>query len=983
MAIRPSTAHVLDTIGESADTGGSFFEGPDDAGLSTGDWTATPDHATAPDSSRLWPAGGEAGEVVSPSGRSCGKLPTAARIQSWFTGLAARSSEYSRYDDSYPLSSPSQYLDMLGISQAEYDSVVQTVQWAGSPSEAQTWAAVAALDSEVSEEIVEGLAEPLAFLSRRIVFTVDRERLSIGTGQVRARVPVMDFTTTPLRRVLRRFRSLEEQETEALIRHDALDSDTQALLDAIRAAVVLKFNQSIDEVPDALLLQFEDFEDRRYHPTIGTTNSASPFMSGLWGQEGILGTMVKLLMPSRTVPPVYAFPLNWRANNNAEFVGTILSWLDTLNSYIASHNEAVGLTIYSDIEDWLESSGVVGLGALSDLRSSYDSTSGHVVVMTTEFSELLLADLMDKIEQARSTFSTSDADGGTEEAPSSSTGSSPDDPTTWWYDPGTSATTTTASSDGTGVVPAWVDMIVVGVTLAAPWLWIPYLMTDVDIEEDLDEITSALDSAFTTLIDGLNEAATPGRQLNDAMVIALLTAGTAFEAVRTSEIKILFYKKDFGEIARLSSAFEEKLLFGFETSAPFRALAVGLAGDWYDSWLSEGEALAATLPSEPATLLVAAIEELRSQYEAAVPVWTIDPAFLDWEYADFESYTWYYHQGEVSVDAAGDLSEGGTPRNLAAWVEAISPLAQLVLSINAASALLEAGLQAESFPLAISGLPTGDDSMAEQTRAAFDVLDMSKLRDVLPGVSMPRFIAAVWRQAMTDRLLLDLQAEGCDMTAVYEVVRWMRSSTYRAHIDTLLGPLDAELGRRRYEDGLVGRMGQFASPDGILPDEWMYYPSLDEAWGNLTADERETWKTALPYLLDRTRLDDLVALIEATRAAYGSAEEEIPVIDERDRVDPAELMDEVDPAEGGLDTAVLSELARFERYTTRGMELGRLDEVVLDGTIPLDRVAAVGSTTGWRDVLVDEELAAAERWVAMAEGMGSTSAGMLRRWTGA
>ena len=176
------------------------------------EWIGAPDRAEAPDGDDFWPSGEGPGAVVSPSGRACGSLPTAACIQSWFGARFFRTSEYSGYDDTYPLaSSPPGYIDMLGVTEEEYLATVGSVQWAGSPSEAQTAAAVAILDSETSEELIAELADPLAFLSRRLVTTVDREGLDGGSGTLRARVPLLDFVTTPLARILRRFRPIDEQ----------------------------------------------------------------------------------------------------------------------------------------------------------------------------------------------------------------------------------------------------------------------------------------------------------------------------------------------------------------------------------------------------------------------------------------------------------------------------------------------------------------------------------------------------------------------------------------------------------------------------------------------------------------------------------------------------------------------------------------------------------------------------------------------------
>lgn len=935
-----------------------LYAGPAPLDLTTGAWVdldlSRERAADLVDDDAVWPSGDTAGSVVSPSGRECGTLPSASRLQSWVRSLGAGPNTYSVYSDDYALAmSPPAYIGMRGVSEDEYLSIAESVAWARGIDDGIIAAAVGVLDSDLSAEVIDQLSDPLAFLSRRLVVEVERTALGgdPDDGTLRARIPLVDLVTTPLTRVLRRFQPLDEQVGER-IKRSAIDDETQELFDKIWVGVGLDFTSSSIVLPDQIELSFEDIDDRVYNPVIGTISTSSPFMDGLWGGGGIVGLVLDLLMPQRSAPAVYAYPLNWGANNLAEFLGTMFEWIDGLDEFIASHNAAVGLTHVTNVTEWLESYGISEASSLDTLRADLEGADGHVVVMTADVSGLLLADLLEKIEDARDTLGLSSAD-------EADTG------------------------DGIDPISEWVDPIVVAATAMAPWIWIPYLILDEDLEDAATDVAAALDSAITTLVDGLTEASEQGRSLNDAFVIALMAAGTSFEEVRSVMVSG-FLKKDFGDTLRLSEAMEEKLLLGLDTSN-HRALVAGLAGDWYEAWLTEGEALAAGLPSALGNELSNAIDDLRAQHEAAVPVYTLDESFTNWQFDDFEPYPWYLHQSVVTVYASGDLassSSSGTERDLAAWVEAASPLMQLVLSIEAASATLEAGLQAENFLLALSGLPTGDDSMAQQVLSAFGALGMGSIQQVLPGISVPRFIAAVWRQAMADRLLLELEAGGYDMDCVYEVVRWMRTSTYRDQIDTLLGPLDAELGRRRYEEGLVGTLGRYGklSEESIEPDKWLLYSSLDEAWAALSCEEREAWSQALPYLVDRSRLQDLVDLVAATRSDSGSVPGELDVIDVSDMIEPRR--GSLDIIEERLDDSVLLDLERLERLTRDTSLLGLEREVLIGDVLFLGDVAVAGSTTEWEEVLADGELFTAERWVAMAEGMGSARATMLRTWVG-
>jgi len=284
------------------------------------------------------------------------------------------------------------------------------------------------------------------------------------------------------------------------------------------------------------------------------------------------------------------------------------------------------------------------------------------------------------------------------------------------------------------------------------------------------------------------------------------------------------------------------------------ALLGGLFGIWLDDRLEE-TLIVSRASSDLSPEALNALQ-LQSTRESVVPVMMLDTAYL--------SRSFYNGFGSWPAETFATPVDG---QDIGPWVEAASPLLQLVLAIDTASALLEAGVQAESLPCALSGLATGSDTLGQQVRKVLSIVGMESLAQVLPGSSIPRFIAVMWRQGMVDRLLLDLQAAGLtDLTAVYETIPWMRSEADRSSLDRLLGALDTARGGRRWEEGFIGVMGGASAVEEVdgVTVAWSPADSPDECWARLTASQRERWQVDVGVLLDRAGTRALRELLGAS-----------------------------------------------------------------------------------------------------------------------
>lgn len=751
------------------------------------------------------PVYGEAGAAVSPWGRSSGNLPSSEWVKRWIEDLGPLADpSFTPYSSDYPLADPVPAFMSWGITRELWEAGRESypsVEWAGTLNEDLSAAAAALLGSTVSKEIVEALRGPLGFLGRRLVVSFITEAEE-GEEEVETilRIPLLDPTTTPMRRSIRRLLPVDDQRSEAALDRPAVDDATQTAL----YGLVLRIAVWLDTPITSFDVVFEDIEDRPYVPVLGTVSTNSPVYNGLWRPDGIVGPVVSSLMPFRPDPRIAALPQNWNVNNRAEFVATLLPFLNEV--------ETAAVENFRSLEGAMEYQGIDGT-LVRDAKDYFESTGGTLLGMTTEIGELLFKDLLDALREAR--------DGLPSEVDLYSRKNA-----TWAY-------------AAVPMAPLLSLLLGVNAILKA-------------VENTSEEVIDALRAALDQLIDGIEAATSDGVAYNDALAIVMMSFATAFEQLRAT--RVLW--STVGGLGLLSEHTEEKMLMGLGAE-DFSALQMGLFGTWFEGYLDGRLADLADLWSGSGFETVdpdafqRVLAETRSSFDRIVPVWMIEADRNAWPFVGYQALTWHDYQKPVDG------------HDVAAWVELSSPLVQLVLAIDTASALLEAGIQAESAVCSFSGLATGRDSMAQMTLAGFAAVDMGTIDKVLTGVSISRFAATMWRQAMVDRLLLDLDARGFDMPAVYEIVRWMRSGTRRANLDTLLGPLDTERGVRRYEDGLLGKLGGF---DG---ENWQLHGALDEAWSGLTAEQREAWVEAFPTLVDR---DSMQSLVDAIHAAQGTAD---------------------------------------------------------------------------------------------------------------
>lgn len=849
------------------------------------------------------PVFGEAGVAVSPWGRSCGDLPSTEWVMRWIEDLEPLADpSFTPYSSDYPLADPVPAYMSWGITEelwAAGREFYPSVEWAGTMNSQLTEAAAALLGSTVSKEIVEALRGPLGFLGRRLVM----EPSPLLGLEETLRLPLLDPTTTPMRRAIRRLLPLFLQKAQAALERPAIDVPAQEALDG--------FVQKIEDYLGVALvspqLRYEDIDDRAYVPVIGAVSAASPLYNGLWRPGGLAGPVVSLLMPSRADPRIASLPQNWAVNNLAEFLPTLMPFLLTVQGVLAGR----GISL----ESFLDTFGVDGT-AVVEAMDYYKTNDGSLLSMSPELGALVFGDLLEGLRELR-------------------------------------------DGVGSGLDLGSAKKSLIGIggwLLMGPLLGLFIAFHGVaEVERITTEVLDELRGALDQLIDGIGAATAEGVAFNDALAMVMMAFGTALEQLRA--VRLLY--TDLGDLARVKEHAEEGLLMGLG-SEDFHALQMGLFGVWFGQYLdsrlpstaTEGTyvgltevaeilgtirsgfhrdlAAAVVKPNSGATsvfpavsgtvweaisedALVANIEDLRALHDELVPVWMVEADRASWPFETYESWSWYRYVEPVD---GFDIS---------VWVELSSPLVQLVLAIDTASALLEAGVQAESMVCGFSGLATGNDSMGQQTRAGFAAVDMGRIDMVLSGVSISRFAATMWRQAMIDRLLLDLASSIFDSGAIYEIVRWMRTDTRRGHLDTLLGPLDSERGGRRYEEGLVGRLGGF---DG---ETWLFKGSLDEAWLSLTAEERETWVEALPTLVDRESMQSLVDAVDAARGADGTPEEPTVVseFDSGSFVSPLDFT-----IEPGFHSAVAERVSELEGFFFGVDELLGFDGVLVGPFLP-------------------------------------------------
>ncbi len=741
------------------------------------------------------------------------QLPGQGTILSIVDGWVPSDPQFSLYSDTtYPLARPFDLKGSLAAVWEFYNTEVTgieldtVVNWAGDEvDESVVRIAASILDSAASAVVVRGLMGPMGILGRR---------MTVEEGGFAGSFPLFDPFTTPTRRAIRRYRTLDEQMTEPFgVRPWA---SSQGLNEVITGAVGLVIDtfplpNSGEVLPDGDSLNYEGFFDRPFNPVIGTLLGKSPYMQGFWRTGGLLGAVRTLLAPDRTEPEIACLPLNWAANNIAEFLPTYMEWLQWFLDRVEANGGGESLK---------RALVKVGLSAdqatqVVDAYDTIQAMGGHVVVMVPEVNEVLLGKLLSTLTEVR------------ESRPLK------------------------ASALGDALRGG---LNLGGLLVLGPLLVIPWMMVLQHGEDALDELDDAVDEALLRLEAGLTEAIQTGRDGNDALGIILYTAATALKPVMDWSWKPFWKRERNAYSLGLDEGIEEKALLGMDASG-VTALLGGLFGIWLDDRLEE-TLIVSRASSE---LSPEALNELQllTTRESVVPVMMLDTAYL--------SRSFYNGFGSWPAETFATPVDG---QHIGPWVEAASPLLQLVLAIDTASALLEAGVQAESLPCALSGLATGSDTLGQQVRKVLSIVGMESLAQVLPGSSIPRFIAVMWRQAMVDRLLLDLSAGGLtDLSAVYELIPWMRSSADRSSLDRLLGPLDFERGGRRWEEGSIGVMGGAS----LVPDvyegvsvEWSPADSLDECWARLTALQREQWLQDVVVLLDRAGMAALRALLASS-----------------------------------------------------------------------------------------------------------------------
>ncbi len=358
-----------------------------------------------------------------------------------------------------------------------------------------------------------------------------------------------------------------------------------------------------------------------------------------------------------------------------------------------------------------------------------------------------------------------------------------------------------------------------------------------DLGISLESLSTAVSQTLDRVEQALDTATTTGMSVNDCLAWFLSDMSGALNPLAEWRF--------WGNGLPVDETTEEKLLMGLG-KASYEALYSGLFGSAYEEWLSS---------LDPTGLMTDVVEHLRERHEAALPVFMLDEDVFNWIFDDFD---------QASADDYDTEIDG---LDLGPWVSRASPLIQLVLAIETASALLEAGIQAESLPCAISGLATGGDSMGQQVREALALVGMGMIHRFAPDLSLSRFFAAIWRQTLVDRALLEFIGDTWDgllwdRDGIYEVIPWMRTATQREQVDRLLGPLDSARGGRRWEEGMIGVLGGARLLDDGSTLQWDLAESFDLAWSRLSAEEREVISDCVATLVDREGLIELRGLLE-------------------------------------------------------------------------------------------------------------------------
>lgn len=756
-------------------------------------------------------------------------------------------------------------------------------------------------------------------------------------------------------------------------------------------------------------------DTRLYNPIIGIMTSDSPFSTGLWGRDGVLSGARGLLMPERDVPMVAALPLNWETNNQLEFIDDLVQWILDLDAYLKTWSvEGIGLS------DLLASWEVEGTDQLTSLLDQVSSLGGHVLAVN-EDAQSQLTDMVSKIDDSidqllnrlrRFRVRARAPSGGK----------------TMLYGALAEVLLTPLGAVIAGNLLSdaadQLDSLIQGLEQFRD-----EANEAAQVGTEINDVLSHLMFGFRSALGGfgsgklgwfvnLGSSATSveeqflTNQSEDAY--RRLTVGLSgpwypawlrgaeeyidagYEYL-VSELSDLIASLESGRVARvgpssgvLTAAYVDHLRTLLVTAETF----TGGPGSFDDEYARSAveEKLREVLGHpyiEDATLRNTAVEVLDGlavEAESATPVYMLDGYFFDWGYNDdFAPYEWRLasmiptRSRELPRNESDALDTSTSSETIdtdlhAGWVVMASPLYQLVRAIDLASGMLEAGLQAESTFLALSGLPCQNDSAGLLFREAYGAYGMALLNEVLPGCSIPRFVAACWRQAMIDRLFKAIEGEGYDMDCMYELVPWMSSEGDRSRIEDLLGPWDDDLGHRRYDDGLLGVMGGAALVETTWL--WSYQDTLDDGWSLLHHDQQDAFQSALGVLIDRTKLDGLQSTIDATGATATAA---LAIIG----------------ADIGI-TGVRSEFASgiadapSPDFWTAPDWLSSVDAAGRDtGMVTIGAAESfvgktvVGSVTGWRGaVLSDGEVGLGRLGAFLETGLGPTAMGRLRTLVG-
>lgn len=962
-----------------------------------------------------WEPFGEAtGPVVSPAGRTCGELPSSDWVRSWLDGCGLGNISIETNFSSYSLTK-------LMVDDAEEEAEEEVASdsveyWFGTNSLAgrrQTEHAAALLASTRSAEVIEALRAPLGIFGLRL-------RVDLGLVSSTLTLPVLDPTTTPMRRARRRMLPVDEQveDWSAVKDEDALDADSAAalvvlkyLIAAIYGVADFEFRKPYYE-PSAAT-GFDGLEDHPYSPYIGVISDGSGTcvpVAALHNTKSIAGLSRTMLAPLRGKPEVMALPLNWRVSGYGEFLGPLTENLLAIEDLIASETDTT-------LGAWLEALGLASASEVEQLTALLVDLNGQTLAVPAELAASMLAAAA-KIEEERvklwEAYAALDLgkdlgeimqdmlDGFLQQLDEatvldelweeflsvfkamkakefefndlSAVASAVGGAVTSAY------TTESAIKLGMSVATSNVTAIAIR---SAVWLLgtVGSLAGD-QLEKLIYKLFVAINDALEDLASRLQAAGQAGLPVNDAIFLIVLGARNLLSAVSGKSLwKAWLPILGTIEVAvpDISSA-EERLLFDLGEDAG-KAFNLAFAGNWYDSWLQRMEARVEEMSPVEAAPMQGAVEQLREAFDGAVPAYGLSWRFFDAYFEEFDPYPWYRFQAEVRVNTVGELVRtGGRPKVIANWVEAMSPLYQLVEVIDVASAILEAGMQAESNVVALSGAATAEDSLGQVTRSLVAAAGWSKLHEVMPGASIARFAAALWRQSMIDVLLADIEAAGYDLEAAREIVPWMAPAAGREGLDWLLGEYDPAMGLRRYEEGKLAVVGNYGAEVADGPEKWNYYNTLDQGWAEISCDDHPTWQAALATLLDREGLWKVRDLLDAAATTdYGDLPEEPEDLSEWAEVTPfSEVGDLLDGLERFDDAGLVSTYVDEAIVGSAWEVYASMEEVVVGPFFPMPEREVVGSVDGWSEVLADDLLFEAMEWGMVEEAMGASAVRDLR-----